>query len=71
VHIPIHRQGQIQAELNKDIQLWIRFEKHIQNHVLTAQATAQQMVRMAPPELPMEGEPGEPAAPQEASGPEA
>ena len=71
VHISIHRQSQIQADLNKDIQLWVRFEKHIQNHVLTAQATAQQMVRMAPPELPMEGEPGEPAAPQEASGPEA
>ena len=56
VHIPIHREGQIQAELNEDLQLWQRYEIHIQNHVLTAQATAQTMAQMAVPDAsPMSG----------------
>ena len=64
IHIPIHRQGQIQAELNQDVELWQRYEVHIQSHVLTTQQTAGIMASMAPEEpMPMEGE--QPGQPQE------
>jgi hypothetical protein len=59
VHIPIHREAQIQAELNEDVELWKRIEVHVQQHVLVAQQTAMQMQRMAPPELPPELPPEE------------
>jgi hypothetical protein len=65
VHIPIHRQVQIQATLLNDLELWKRAESHIQEHVLTDMRTAQQMARMAPPELMPPEEPGGPEnAPQ-------
>jgi hypothetical protein len=60
VHIPVHREAQIQAELNEDIALWVRIEAHVQQHVLVAQETARQLQRMAPVELPPEE-----ASPQE------
>lgn len=54
VHIPRHRELQMQAEESQDLELWQRCEDHVQLHVLTAQRTAQLMAQMAPPELPPE-----------------
>jgi hypothetical protein len=66
VHIPIHREGQIDAELSGDVEMWVRYETHIQAHVLQAQETARQLAQIAPEPLPMEGDPN---APPEAEGP--
>jgi hypothetical protein len=58
VHIPIHREGQIDAELAQDIELWSRYEAHIQQHVLMTMEAARQLSKMAPEPPPMEGAPG-------------
>lgn len=71
VHIPIHREAEIEAELAGDVQLWASIEEHIQSHVLMAQQTAQIMQSMTPPEpLPLEQQ-GAPNGPGESPGLEA
>jgi len=61
IHILIHRQAQIDAELSGDVEMWVRFETHIQAHVLQAQETARLLAPMAPEPQPNEGEPGDPS----------
>lgn len=62
LHIPIHREQQIEADLAQNIELWSAFEEHIQAHVLEQQRTAQIMAGMATvnaPEASLGAEPGE------------
>lgn len=47
VHIPVHRELQMAAEIEGDLELWQRVEEHVQQHVLTAQQTAQVMASVA------------------------
>jgi hypothetical protein len=54
VHIPIHREGQIQAELSGDVATWQRIEAHVQEHLLAAQENA---AKIAPP--PQQLSPGQ------------
>jgi hypothetical protein len=67
IHIQIHRQGQIDAELMKDVEQWVRYETHIQAHVLQAQMTARLLAPMAPEPQPM-GAPNESVPAQQAGG---
>lgn len=61
LHIPIHREQQIDADLAQDLELWSAFEEHIQAHVLKQQETAQIMAQMAVSNSPAEEEvPAEP-----------
>ena len=70
VHIPIHREAQIEAEQGGDLELWMLFEQHIQAHVLQDAETARQMQKITGgfdgqpgAEMPMEeGPPDEPQA---------
>ena len=71
VHIPIHREAQIEAELAGNVQVWAAIEEHVQQHVLTAQATAATMSRMVPPPAPLPLQEGAPNGPQEGPAPEA
>jgi hypothetical protein len=64
VHIPSHRNAQIQAQLSGDQMTFERQERHIQLHLQAAQANAAQVAALqpAPPQLPG-GPPGQPAPP--------
>jgi hypothetical protein len=64
VHIPIHREGQVRAELSGDMETWRREETHIQEHLAAAQANAEQNAQMLAP-----GGPNAPAAPALPGGP--
>jgi hypothetical protein len=46
VHIPIHRDAQIQAELSGDVGAWQRIEKHIQEHEQNDAQNAQQVAQI-------------------------
>ena len=60
VHIPIHREAQMDAHLLGDVELWKAIESHVHHHVLQAQFVAQTMAAMAGanadlmPQMPLE-----------------
>jgi hypothetical protein len=59
VHILIHREAEIEAELSDDLEAWQRIEDHIQQHVLTEQMVAMHQAQMESGG-PTQGMPGAP-----------
>lgn len=65
IHIPLHREAQIEADMSGDQQTVANIEIHIQQHLAMAQEVAEQQAALqpAPPANPQVGEPGGPPAP--------
>jgi hypothetical protein len=48
VHIPIHREAQIQADATGDQQAWQTIERHIQGHLAAAAVNAMKVAQVSP-----------------------
>lgn len=64
IHIPTHREAQIQAEQMGDAEAWQRIQDHIDEHEQVAQAVMAQQAAMAPQPESNQPEQGQPK-PQE------
>lgn len=65
LHLPLHREAQITAELSGDPGAWQRIEAHVQRHLVDAQRNAMMAAQQAGPPQPGPG----PAAPSPIGGP--
>jgi hypothetical protein len=65
VHIPLHREAQIEADEAGNAQGAVAIEQHIQEHMAMAQQVAQQQAAAMPVPPPVEppGGPGESSQP--------
>jgi hypothetical protein len=68
IHIPVHRDAQIQAELSGDVGTWQRIEKHIQEHEQNDAQNAQQVAQIQATAPPPQ-DPNQPQPPQGPPGP--